>query len=204
MNDPNAVIRAVTPLMMLYGDPTASLPEPQQAAYWQVYADVLAGVTADALNAAVLLVAQTHVFPSFPKPAVILDAARQMIGGRTGLEAWGDVVQAVAEHGYYRPPEGYAGPGTWSVDLPSYRWTFSDPLVLEVVSSMGWPRLCFSENPGTDASQFARAYDALKERREKERTLSLPPAADAHPAPRLEGRGTALIAQLAQAKKVAK
>lgn len=183
---------ALGPLIAIYGNPDGG-----DAQYWNVYYGTLAHLSPDTLNEAVVLVLQTYVYNIFPKPSVLVDAVQQLAGkaGRTGMEAWGDVQRAIAEHGYHKPPEGYAGGADGAVDLPSYRWAFADPLVLEVVSNMGWRYLCFSEAPGVDQAHFAKAYDALRERTARSEALALPEPADGT---RRLTSGTELVARLAK------
>lgn len=44
---------------------------------------------------------------------------------------------------------------------------FDDPLVAQVVRSMGWINLCQSDQPGVDRAQFMRMYEQIMGRREQ-------------------------------------
>lgn len=92
-------------------------------------------------------------FPSFGLVCEVM--ARRVAGpSRPGLEAWGDVLAKVREHGYLRQP------------------TFEDPLVARLVSVFGWMNICMSEEGMVDRAHFIRAYDALAQTARRE-TLQL-------------------------------
>lgn len=83
--------------------------------------------------------------------------ADQTLGeARRGLQAWGDVAQAIRRVGYIGQP------------------TFEDPLVAECVRLMGWMSLCKGDAPdGVDRAHFAKLYDELSER-QRARDVSEP------------------------------
>jgi hypothetical protein len=70
---------------------------------------------------------------------------------RTGMEAYGDVVDAIRRVGAYRP----------SPD-------FNDPVVSDCVRQMGWRNLCLGDNEASDRSRFVDLYEALAERGRRE------------------------------------
>jgi hypothetical protein len=74
---------------------------------------------------------------------------------RTGIEAWGDVVKAFHTPGYYGSPE------------------FCDPVVVQVVKSLGWQALCISEDQTADRARFIDGYNAIAGR-ERSNALMLP------------------------------
>jgi len=71
-------------------------------------------------------------------------------------EAWGEVVAAIRNYGYYRPKEGME--------------SLSEP-VLRVVKQMGWRDLCLSENQMADRAHFLKIYEAMQKRAREERLL---------------------------------
>ena len=143
---------------------TRHWPEPTLE-QWADYRAILGHLDAPVLAAAVLQVLASHVYPTFPKPAVILAAAASVTKPptRTGDEAWGDVMRAVNLYGYIKPP----GEG----------WTFKDARVLAAVEQIGWKRICLEEDK-TMQWQFIHAYNALSER-ENEAAAELPAVAQA-------------------------
>lgn len=82
-----------------------------------------------------------------PKPSEIREAIMQSAIGRarTGADAWGDVREAFHSKGYVRAP---------GVDF-----VFNDPIVMEVVLSLGWQELCASTNSAADRARFIDDYD---------------------------------------------
>ena len=81
---------------------------------------------------------------------------------RTGIEAWGDVVDAMQSGGVrimasgdgYYPPE------------------WNDPITAKVVLAMGWLNLCHSETMMADRAHFIHAYDTIAERDATEALMS--------------------------------
>jgi len=69
---------------------------------------------------------------------------------RLGMEAWGDVVEAIRKHGVYPS----LMPGAPKLE-------FADPIVAECVRVMGWRELCLSENDMADRSRFCDLYNGL-------------------------------------------
>lgn len=74
-------------------------------------------------------------------------------------EAWGMVVQAIRDYGYYREHEALES-------LPE--------LVRQTVQFIGWQELCLSQEPDVIRAHFMRMYQQVSERRQKEAVL--PPA----------------------------
>jgi hypothetical protein len=82
-----------------------------------------------------------------PTVSEIRDAAADIALGpsRSGVEAWGDVGQAIRRVGSYGMPK------------------FEDPLVAECVRMMGWRNLCLGEAPEhTDRARFCELYQDLQ------------------------------------------
>lgn len=91
-----------------------------------------------------------------PYPPSIADVRRQVVEIMTPpgdqmepAEAWGAVLQAVRQWGYYREGEALKS-------LPDR--------VARVVRMMGWQELCASEEPDVVRAQFMRMYDQIRTR----------------------------------------
>src|SRR6188472_3511294 len=67
---------------------------PETLEDWQDYHAILGHLSIEVLAAAVLKVMASHVYPTFPKPAVIINAANDIAVPKTitGEEAWGAVL----------------------------------------------------------------------------------------------------------------
>lgn len=133
----------------------------------EVYQEVVKHLPGDVWRAASLKCAATCIF--FPKPAELLAAAQSLTATpqRTSLEAWGDVQQAIKDHGYYHPPDG-----AQVLAVGGEAWSFADPLVGQAVKSLGWRYLCMSEDEMADRAHFQKAYDQLRDRAYAEARLT--------------------------------
>lgn len=92
-------------------------------------------------------------------PPTIADIREQAANIAAGdLEDWGEgwrqVVSAIGVYGYCNPQEA----------LDSM-----DEITRECVRRLGWMELCMSENATADRANFRAMYEALKERKKKER-----------------------------------
>lgn len=148
---------------------------------------LLGALDVDVLRVAALRACRLS--PEFIPPApAVLSAAMDLhepAAPRTGLEAWRDVLRAIAAHGSYHPPHGFTGRLDVQVD-----WDFEDPLVREVALSIAsWRDLCLADEASmmTARAHFIRSYEAAA-RRERDAQRELP----------AEGRARALIAQTAK------
>jgi hypothetical protein len=74
------------------------------------------------------------------------------IGKLDGMSAWGKVLKAIRNYGYYREAEALQS-------MP--------PEVAEVVKAMGWQTLCLSENEIADRAHFIKAYDTMQKREQQ-------------------------------------
>lgn len=122
-----------------------------------VWIEQLADIDSALLSAAC---AQYRSSPAewFPSAGKIRNIALELstpATRRTGLEAWGDVIKAISDVGYYRVPY------------------FTDTIVSEVVKSLGWQNLCISENQMSDRARFIDAYNSMLERK-RDTALMLP------------------------------
>jgi hypothetical protein len=132
----------------------ATWPRPPMAeATQRVYERHLLSLEYDQAGAALDHLAATSKF--LPSIAEIREAAVTTKVGhvRLGMEAWGDVVEAIRKHGVYPS----LMPGAPKLE-------FADPIVAECVRVMGWRELCLSENDMADRSRFCDLYNGLAQR----------------------------------------
>ena len=71
-------------------------------------------------------------------------------------DAWGEVIKAISNYGYYRQEEA----------LQSMR----EPVAL-AVKRMGWRDLCMSENGMADRAHFLRIYETMEKRTAEDNLL---------------------------------
>lgn len=114
----------------------------------EIYFKSLEQYPIEHISQAITQMINTRVYPSFPKPAEIL----QEINGKAenrATEAWLDVLNAVARIGNYQSVK------------------FSDPVIHSVVQAMGgWPQLCQMESQEEHWKQkeFERLYGVIASR----------------------------------------
>lgn len=65
---------------------------------------------------------------------------------RSGIEAWGDVLEQVRDVGYIGQPR------------------FSDPIVAHIVKSMGWKNICLDEDVMVMRAHFIKSYETVSAR----------------------------------------
>jgi hypothetical protein len=117
----------------------------------EIYFKSLEKYPIEHISQAISNMINNRVYPSFPKPAEIL----QEINGRAenrATEAWLKVVDAVARIGNYQSVK------------------FSDPVIHSVVQVMGgWPQLCQMESKEEHWKQkeFERLYEVIASREGK-------------------------------------
>lgn len=111
-------------------------------------------------RAAVKKVIAESEFPAIPPVGKIRRTALDFLNGYrlTAPEAWGLVLKAIKQHGYYGGAAALAG-------LPAG--------IAQVVQWMGWAEICHSEKPDVVRAQFMRMYE-IQELRSRE-TAELPP-----------------------------
>jgi hypothetical protein len=111
----------------------------------RVYHEVLVDLEpSDVMEAITRLLKTAEWFP----PAALIRRTTMEVRGvlaRSSHTAWGEVLQAVRDHGYLRFP------------------SFGDPLLTEAVRLIGWRTICYSDKPEVVKSQFGKVYDELKE-----------------------------------------
>jgi hypothetical protein len=132
-----------------------------------VYASVLTDIPADVLQVAgKQLIASGGEF--FPSASLLRTTALSMMSGRqssiSAYEAWEEVQQQVALCGdYYRYTRGICN------KVP----VWSSPVVEKAVKSVGYMRICETDNEDVVRAHFFKAYDGLVRRWEDE-TKMLP------------------------------
>ena len=140
---------------------TAAVDKPVARPTIDAYFEMLKDLSYDLAAAAVKKIIATDEYPTLPTIGKIRQAAAEISRGHilSAPEAWGMVLKAVHEYGYYREGEALAS-------LPGQ--------VAEVVRWMGWQTICMSEKISVDRGQFLRMYET-HQKREQEQAL-LPPA----------------------------
>jgi hypothetical protein len=100
--------------------------------------------------------AETHIKSSRFAPTIhdIIQHITEYenIGKLDAMTAWGKVLKAIRDYGYYRETEALHS-------MP--------PDVAGVVKAMGWQTLCQSENEIADRAHFIKAYDTMQKREEQ-------------------------------------
>lgn len=98
-----------------------------------------------------------------PFPPTISDVRKQVVeiiqdpdDNVDGASAWGEVVQAIRNYGYYRTEEA----------LNSL-----SPRVRKVASMIGWREICTCEEPGVVRGQFIKMYETYAAREKQDALL---------------------------------
>ena len=128
----------------------------------QVWYEMLGDLDYAVASMAVKKIIMQNTFP--PSIAEVRKAAIEISSPRvlTAAEAWGEVVKAVRNYGYYRGEEALAS---------------LSPTTAQVVRYIGWREICLNEEPEILRAHFLRMYDQIIAR-EQEKQL-LPPAMQA-------------------------
>lgn len=154
------------------------------------YTALLGDVDYARCNAAVRVLLQSQTW--IPSVADIRKTVLELERGpvRPAGDAWGDVLAAIREFGQRRTP---------GVDFH-----FADPQVHHCVQSLGWSRLCLSEDTTADRARFIELYGAVasQERREQQVPL-LAAARDLRQRGELSSAGELVAGLLAAAKEKA-
>lgn len=77
----------------------------------------------------------------------VAELRRAVVNLPSPMQAWGEVCRQIVENG------GDFGKPVWS-----------NPLIEQVVNSMGWRNLRMSEDPTADRARFIQAFERLSER----------------------------------------
>lgn len=126
-----------------------------------IWCETLKDVDYGLLKAAAL----QHVSISkwFPTVAELRQAAADIISPdhrMTAMEAWGEVSRQIRTIGHCGRPE------------------FTNPLIRQLVTDLGWLNLCRSEMPAADRARFMQGYEALVARA-REDLVELPQVSEA-------------------------
>lgn len=123
----------------------------------QVWHEMLGDLSYDVANIAIKKIIMLNTFP--PAIAEVRKAAIEISSprGLTAAEAWGEVVKAVRNYGYYREKEAMAS-------MP--------PITAQVVRYMGWREICLSEEPEILRAHFLKMYDQVAAREQEKQLLS--------------------------------
>lgn len=133
--------------------PQQRLPERTADAWFRLLGDL----DADALTAAIEdLATSGREFP--PSAGHLRKRACELVapGVPDADEAWDEVNSAMARVGSYGTP------------------TWSHPAVSAAVETIGWRKLCLSENSMADRAHFIGFYGTIRDR--TQRDLAMPPA----------------------------
>jgi len=125
----------------------------------ELWAEMLSDIGIDVARLALKRLIATCKFP--PTIAEMRESVAAVLYVPTpdSGDAWGEVLAAIREYGYYRPEEALA--------------SLREPVRL-VVQRMGWRELCISETGMADRAHFLRIYEAMTMRTQEQRLLPAP------------------------------
>lgn len=123
----------------------------------QVWYEMLGDLDYDVANIAIKKIIMLNTFP--PAIAEVRKAAIEISSprGLTAAEAWGEVIRAIRDYGYYREKEAMAS---------------MSPITAQVVRYLGWREICLSEEPEILRAHFLKMYDQVAAREQKKQLLS--------------------------------
>ncbi len=123
----------------------------------QVWYEMLGDLEYSVVNIAIKKLIMQNTFP--PAIAEVRKAAIEISSprGLTAAEAWGEVVKAVRNYGYYQEKEAMAS---------------MSPITAQVVRYMGWREICLSEEPEILRAHFLKMYDQVAAREQEKQLLS--------------------------------
>lgn len=123
----------------------------------QVWYEMLGDLEYSVVNIAIKKLIMQNTFP--PAIAEVRKAAIEISSprGLTAAEAWGEVVKAVRNYGYYREKEAMAS---------------MSPITAQVVRYMGWREICLIEEPEILRAHFLKMYDQVAAREQEKQLLS--------------------------------
>jgi len=121
-----------------------------------VWHEMLGDLDYAAASMAVKKLIMQNTFP--PAIAEVRKAAIEISSPRvlTAAEAWGEVVNAVRNYGYYRGEEALAS---------------LSPTTAQVVRYIGWREICWNEEPEILRAHFLRMYDQIIAREQEKQLL---------------------------------
>jgi hypothetical protein len=123
----------------------------------QVWHEMLGDLSYDVANIAIKKIIMLNTFP--PAIAEVRKAAIEISSpmGLTAAEAWGEVIRAIRDYGYYREKEAMAS---------------MSPITAQVVRYLGWREICLSEEPEILRAHFLKMYDQVAAREQEKQLLS--------------------------------
>lgn len=124
----------------------------------EVYFDLLGDLPADVLRRAAQRALLESQYPTLPPVGVLRRLAAEAMAPRqlAACEAWGLTLRAVEAFGYDQELRGLES-------LP--------PLVRRAAECLGWQTICASTEPEICRAQFAKAFEALAGREQRESLL---------------------------------
>ncbi len=142
----------------LMGFVMAAVDKPVARPTIDAYYEMLGDLPYNLAAAAVKKIIATDEYPILPTIGKIRQAAAEISRGHilSAPEAWGLVLKAVHNYGYYREAEALAS-------LPEH--------VADVVRWMGWQTICMSEKISVDRGQFLRMYEVHQKREQEQAVL---------------------------------
>jgi hypothetical protein len=123
----------------------------------QVWHEMLGDLDYAVASMAVKKIIMQNTFP--PAIAEVRKAAIEISSprGLTAAEAWGEVIRAIRDYGYYREKEAM---------------TSMSPITAQVVRYLGWREICLSEEPEILRAHFLKMYDQVAAREQEKQLLS--------------------------------
>lgn len=118
---------------------------------FEEYCNELIALDYDIAKEAVKVLVMTCKF--FPRVSEIV-AEVEAIKFGTVEQQWGALVEQVRGVGFYRQPK------------------FSNPLIDQAVSLIGWDKLCHSTNPEALKAEFVKAFEALQRDEYRQRAVA--------------------------------
>lgn len=122
----------------------------------ELWARMLADVPYEVAEKALMKVLATAKY--FPTVAEMREAVAELTSPQVpdAMDAWGEVVRAIRNYGYYRQEEALAS---------------LSPITRKVVENIGWQEICLSEEPDVIRGQFRMAYEVYAKRVKTEAVL---------------------------------
>ena len=123
----------------------------------QVWHEMLGDLDYDVANIAIKKIIMLNTFP--PAIGFVRNAASEIASpmGLTAADAFGEVIRAIRDYGYYREKEAMAS---------------MSPITAQVVRYLGWREICLSEEPEILRAHFLKMYDQVAAREQEKQLLS--------------------------------
>ncbi len=142
----------------LMGFVMAAVDKPVARPTIDAYFEMLKDLSYDLAAAAVKKIIATDEYPTLPTIGKIRQAAAEISRGHilSASEAWGKVIKAIHDYGYYQGEEALTA-------LPEQ--------VSEVVRWMGWQEICMTDKIDVVRGQFLRMYETHQKREQEQAVL---------------------------------